>query len=192
MTHKKAAFFDRDGVINVNHGYVHTIDDFEFMDGVIELMLYVQSLGYEVIVVTNQSGIARGMYTEDDFKQLNQWMCVQLLEQGVIITDTYYCPHHPTAGNSGYTQECTCRKPNSGMLLRAAEDYGYDLSQSILIGDNQSDMQCAINAQLRAGYWLFDLAAQADNETALAQLSTQANNTQLLHINKLRECFHLI
>jgi histidinol phosphatase-like enzyme len=66
------------------------------------------------------------------------------------------------------------------------------LSQSILIGDNQSDMQCAINAQLRAGYWLFDLAAQADNGTALAQLSTQANNTQLLHINKLRECLHLI
>ena len=72
MTRKKAAFFDRDGVINVNHGYVHNIDDFEFMDGVIELMLYVQSLGYEVIVVTNQSGIARGMYTQDDFEQLNQ------------------------------------------------------------------------------------------------------------------------
>jgi D-glycero-D-manno-heptose 1,7-bisphosphate phosphatase len=189
---KKAAFFDRDGVINVNHGYVHTIADFQFMDGVIELMLYVQSLGYEVVVVTNQSGIARGMYTEEQFTQLNQWMCAQLLEQGVVITDTYYCPHHPSAGHSALTQDCTCRKPKPGMLLQAADKHGYDLLQSILIGDNKSDMQCAINAQLRAGYWLFTHTAEADQSAQIAQLSLQTNHTQLLHINELRECLHLI
>ena len=191
MSNKRAAFFDRDGVINVNHGYVHQIADFEFMDGIIELMLHVQASGYELVVVTNQSGIARGMYTEDQFAQLNQWMCAQLLEQGVVITDTYYCPHHLTAGNSALTQDCACRKPKPGMLLTAAEKHGYDLSQSIMVGDNRADMQCAINAHLRTGYWLTN---KPQDIIALTQLSDTVaeNSTQVLQINTLRDCLHLI
>ena len=191
MRNSKAVFFDRDGVININHGYVHQIADFEFMDGIIELMLHVQALGYELVVVTNQSGIARGMYTEDKFTQLNQWMCAQLLEHGVVITDTYYCPHHPTAGNRALTQDCACRKPKPGMLLTAAQKHGYDLSQSIMVGDNLSDMQCAINAHLRAGYWLTN---KPQDITTLTQPSDTVaeSSTQVLPINTLRDCLHLI
>lgn len=186
---KKAAFFDRDGIINVNHGYVHKIEQFEFMDGIVDVMLHVQSLGFEIVIVTNQSGIARGMYTEDDFTLLNQWMCAQLIEQGVVITQTYFCPHHPSVGDGPHTQDCLCRKPKPGMLLQAAEDYEFKLERSIFIGDNRTDMECAIAAQLRSGYWLTNTK---DRGEVFSLLSQQSNLTTLYQINELRECIHLI
>lgn len=186
---KKAAFFDRDGIINVNHGYVHTIDQFDFMDGIIDVMIHVQSLGFQVVVVTNQSGIARGMYTEDDFLILNHWMCTQLNELGVHVTQTYYCPHHPSAGEGAYTQDCLCRKPKPGMLIQAAEDHDFNLELSILVGDNRTDMECAIAAKLHSGFWL---TSSLENEAAGHILSQNSNYTALHLISELTECLHLI
>ena len=186
---KKAAFFDRDGIINVNHGYVHSIEKFEFMDGIVEVMLHVQSLGYDIVVVTNQSGIARGMYTEDEFMLLNKWMCEQLIEQGIVITQTYFCPHHPSVGDSIYTKDCECRKPKAGMLFQAAKDYDFKLERSIFIGDNRSDMESAIAAKIRSGYWL---TSTKDRGKVFTILSQHSNLTTLYQINELRECLHLI
>jgi len=191
--HKKAAFFDRDGIINVDHGYVHTIEQFEFVDGVLELLQSVQSKGYDIVIVTNQSGIARGMYSEDDFKRLSHWMCEQLKVQGVLVSQVYFCPHHPTAGHTALTQACTCRKPHPGMLLNAAEENQYNLSQSIMIGDKYSDMECAVNAELRAGYWLITSnLASTTPQKPFIQLVARSQKTELVQVTSLRECIYLI
>ncbi len=186
---KKMAFFDRDGIINVNHGYVYKIADVEFVPDIFDLMRHVQALGYEIVVVTNQSGIARGLYSEAEFLKLTQWLNTQFIKQGVSVKHTYYCPHHPTVGSTALTQECDCRKPAIGMLRQASEDFRVDLSHSIMFGDKASDMQCAINAGLRAGYWLYN---EEDRGQQFSLLSAHSNGTVLYQINSLAECIHLI
>ncbi|MEW6997970.1 D-glycero-beta-D-manno-heptose 1,7-bisphosphate 7-phosphatase [Colwelliaceae bacterium BS250] len=142
----KALFLDRDGIINIDHGYVYKSEQFQFVDGIFEVCLHAQTLGYQLIVITNQSGIARGMYSEDDFLQLSKWMKQQFIKEGVVITDVYFCPHHPTKGKGSYKTECDCRKPEPGMILKAAEKHHIDLKQSIFIGDKVSDIKAAENA----------------------------------------------
>ena len=106
---KAAVFLDRDGVINVDTGYVYEVDDFQFIDGVIDAMLKLKQKGYLLVVVTNQSGIARGYFTEDQFMNLTEWMDWSLADRGVDLDGIYFCPHHPTEGVAPYRKECQCR-----------------------------------------------------------------------------------
>ena len=139
----KALFLDRDGVINLERHYVHSCDKFQFQDGIFELCRAAQNLRYLLVVVTNQAGIARGYYTEQDFLQLTQWMIDRFAEQQIKIARVYYCPYHPVHGVRGYKRDSPDRKPKPGMLLRAQRDLDLDLSSSVLIGDQASDMKAA-------------------------------------------------
>lgn len=143
---RKAAFLDRDGVINIDHAYVYRREDFEFVEGVLGAARRLHEAGYALVVVTNQSGIGRGYYTEEDFEALNIYMCRRFEEAGAPIAGIYFCPHHPGKALGAYKTECTCRKPQPGMILRAAEELGLDLSASLLFGDKESDMQAALAA----------------------------------------------
>jgi len=146
----KALFLDRDGVINVEKDYLYKIEDFEFIEGIFELCRYFADRNYKIIVVTNQSGIARGYYTEEDFQILSSWMTQEFKKRDIIIRHIYYCPHHPEI-----TGKCSCRKPEIGMLLEAAQDFDIDLKNSIIIGDKERDILAGINAGLQENY-LFD------------------------------------
>lgn len=139
----KALFLDRDGVVNIEQGYVHSRDGFYFQEGIYELCRTAQALGYLLIVVTNQAGIARGYYTEREFLELTEWMIRKFAEQQIHIARVYYCPYHPVHGNGRYKYDSPDRKPKPGMLLRARDDFNLDLSSSVLIGDNLSDMLAA-------------------------------------------------
>lgn len=137
----RALFLDRDGVINVEKNYVHRIEDFEFLPGIFELCAQAAALGLRLVVVTNQAGIGRGYYGEADFQRLTRWMLEQFQARGIPIDRVYHCPYHPTAGVGDYRRESFDRKPNPGMLLRARDDLGLDLAQSVFIGDKDSDME---------------------------------------------------
>lgn len=138
----KAIFLDRDGTINVEKHYLYKKEDFEFLPGVIDALKKLQVSGFILIIVTNQSGIGRGYYTEKDFNILNDWMLSELRNQGVLIADVYYCPHLPDADVAEYRRDCECRKPKSGMYQQAIRDYQIQISQSYAIGDKIRD--CAI------------------------------------------------
>ncbi len=136
---RKAVFLDRDGVINEDTGYVYRKEDFIFTDGIFDFCKRMQSLGYLLIVVTNQSGIGRGYYTHEDFHHLTTWMIKKFSEKDIDITDVYYCPHLPN-------DKCNCRKPQPGMILKAANEHCIDLKRSVLVGDKLSDIQAAQKA----------------------------------------------
>lgn len=142
----KAVFLDRDGVINVDTGYVSHSDDFEFIEGVIDACKKMKELGYMLVVITNQSGIARGYFTEDEFMTLTEWMDWSLADKGVDLDGIYFCPHHPEKGVGDYKQNCNCRKPQPGMLLSAIEHLDIDVSNSFLVGDKVSDLKAGKNA----------------------------------------------
>lgn len=147
---KKALFLDRDGVVNVEKDYLYKIEDFEFIDGIFELCKYFQDLNYEIFVVTNQSGIARGFYTKDDFEVLTSWMLKEFAKKKIIIKKVYHCPHHPDISGM-----CDCRKPHPGMLLDAKREFGVDLDNSLLVGDKERDIEAALNAGVNETY-LYD------------------------------------
>lgn len=142
----KALFLDRDGVINVDHGYVYRIQDFEFQRGIFELVHAACERGYLIIVVTNQSGIARGLYTEQEFQTLTDWMVAQFAQRGGTIHRVYHSPFHPVSGLGELKKDTDCRKPGPGMLFAARDELDIDLSESVMVGDKVSDMQAAINA----------------------------------------------
>ncbi|MBN7857905.1 D-glycero-beta-D-manno-heptose 1,7-bisphosphate 7-phosphatase [Stenotrophomonas maltophilia] len=139
-------FLDRDGVINVNHGYVHTAERTEWVAGILPLLAYAARLGYQVVVVTNQAGIARGFYSVNDFTDYTHWQHEQLLQAGAPLLGTWFCPHHPQAGQGEFKIECLCRKPEPGMLLKAIEEFSIDPAQAVFVGDKISDMQAGAAA----------------------------------------------
>ncbi len=141
----KAIFLDRDGTINVEKNYLCKIEDFEFLPGVVDALKMLQQAGFLLIVITNQSGIGRGYYTETDFQILNSWMIDTLKKQGAFITDVYFCPHLPDAQIEKYRKECNCRKPKLGMYEQAVIDHSIALSESYVIGDKIRD--CAVCSQ---------------------------------------------
>ena len=145
----KALFLDRDGVINVEKHYVHRIEDFEFVDGIFDMCRCAQELGFKLVVITNQAGIARGYYTVADYERLTEWMLERFASHGIQIHRVYYCPYHPTAGIGDYRRVSFDRKPNPGMILRAKEDLNLDLSASVLVGDKDSDLQAGEAAGIR-------------------------------------------
>lgn len=145
---RKAVFFDRDGIINEDGSYIYKPEDFVFMDGIFEFCAEAQKKGYLLIIVTNQSGIARGYYTEEDFAKLNQWMCREFELRGIAVDAVYYCPYHPEKGIGKYKRESPDRKPAPGMLLRAIKEFAVDPSASIMLGDRDSDMESGRRANL--------------------------------------------
>ena len=136
-----AVFLDRDGVINHDHGYVHRREDFDFIDGIFDLARYAHTQGYKLVVVTNQAGIGRGYYSEEEFHELSDWMCLQFAAAGGPIDRIYYSPSPPTAGLGQYLNDHISRKPRPGMILQAQNDLSLDLARSVLIGDKLSDIQ---------------------------------------------------
>ncbi|MES2025441.1 MAG: HAD family hydrolase [Pseudomonadota bacterium] len=149
MPKNRALFLDRDGVINHDSGYTSCIEKFRFIEGIFELCLAAKRSGYLLIVVTNQAGIGRGYYSEEDFFTLTKWMREIFEKEGAPIVDVFYCPYHPDHGVGHYKSDSLDRKPNAGMLFRAAEKHDIDLEHSILIGDKDSDMQAARTAGIR-------------------------------------------
>ncbi|WP_297598503.1 D-glycero-beta-D-manno-heptose 1,7-bisphosphate 7-phosphatase [uncultured Cetobacterium sp.] len=147
---KKIVFLDRDGTINVEKSYLHRWEDFEFEKNVIDGLKAIKELGYEFIVVTNQSGIARGYYTEEDLIKLNASMVKELNNHGIDILECYYCPHHIEKGIGIYKKECECRKPNPGMLKDAIKKYDIDIDSSFMIGDKGSDLEAGENAGVQS------------------------------------------
>lgn len=142
-------FLDRDGVINEDHGYVSSSENFIFNDGVINFLRKAQTqYNYQFIIITNQSGIGRGYFTEKDFKKLMKWLEIELLNRGIKILDIYYCPYHPKHGIGKYKKESEDRKPEPGMILKAAEKYKINLKEAVLIGDNMSDINAGLKANI--------------------------------------------
>lgn len=165
-----ALFLDRDGVINVNHGYVHTPDKFDFVDGIFEVVSAAKRAGFLVVVVTNQAGIGRGYYSEAQFHALTDWMKARFTERGGRIDAVYFSPYHPEHGIGQYLRESDCRKPGPGMLLQAQRELDIDMARSVFIGDKPSDMAAGRAAGVAT---LLHLGAEADGGSCLviAQIS---------------------
>ena len=144
-----ALFLDRDGVINQEKEYLHQKEHFQFIDGVLETCQEMLLRGYKLIVITNQSGIARGYYSEQQFLELSQWMSQQFAAAGAPLAGIYHCPHHPDGKIEQYTMSCDCRKPMPGMILQAAKDHRINLQQSILVGDKISDVHAGKAAGIK-------------------------------------------
>lgn len=166
-TGRKAFFIDRDGVVNVDHGYVASIDDFEFMADVFPVLRSLSARGYLLVVITNQSGIGRGYYTEEDFRKLTDWMLQRLSAEGIELAAVYSCPHSPE-------EECDCRKPAPGMFLQAERELGLDMSASWMVGDKESDMQAAE-------------AAGIPNRVLLGKAESETNTRRVVSLSELLE-----
>ncbi len=145
---RPALFFDRDGVVNVDHGYCHRIEDFQWIPGIFETIRLARDLGLATVVVTNQAGIGRGLYTETQFAELTEWMKARFVAMGAPLEAVYHCPFHPD-GVPPYNVESPLRKPAPGMLLKAALDLGLDLAASVMVGDRESDIEAGRRAGVR-------------------------------------------
>lgn len=154
---RKALFLDRDGVVNVEKNYLHKIEEFELVEGIVEVCRAYQENGYLIIIVTNQSGISRGYYNEEDFAQLSQWMVEYFKTLGITITHIYHCPHHESIDGA-----CECRKPEPGMFIRAQKEYDLDMSHSVMIGDNERDIEAAQRAGVGMNILLSSDASQSN------------------------------
>jgi D-glycero-D-manno-heptose 1,7-bisphosphate phosphatase len=149
---ERALFLDRDGVVNEEIGYLHRVEEVRFVDGIFSLGRTAMRLGYKLIVVTNQAGIARGYYTEEDFETLMAWMRAALRAEGVELDAVYHCPFHPEHGVGRYKREHEDRKPGTGMLRRGVREFGVELSESVMVGDRCSDIAAANAAGLRQAF----------------------------------------
>jgi D-glycero-D-manno-heptose 1,7-bisphosphate phosphatase len=164
----KTVFLDRDGTINKEVNYLYKPEDFVFIPGTIEAIKTFHELGYKVIVITNQAGVARGYYNESDIKILHNYIDMLLKKEGTYIDAYYYCPHHPHGSIDKYSIICNCRKPNIGMIEQAAADFGINLAESIMIGDKEIDIQTGKNAGIgkciivRSGHPIAEDKTKAD------------------------------
>lgn len=148
-SHIRAAFLDRDGVINIDSGYVCRRDEFVFVPRAVEACRILSRAGFKLFVVTNQSGIGRGYYTEEDFLRLTSWMQNEMASDGAPIEKVYFCPHHPDAKIERYRRVCRCRKPQPGMILDAIGEFGIDPARSVIFGDSPRDMEAGAAAGVR-------------------------------------------
>lgn len=151
----KALFLDRDGTINVEKNYVYKIDDFEFIEGVLDLISSYYKKGFLIFIITNQAGIARGYYTEDDYQILTNWILNEFHNKNIEIAKVYHCPHHPSISG-----KCDCRKPNPGMILKAIDEFNIDPINSILIGDKESDILAGENAGIGKNLYIQKLLSK--------------------------------
>jgi D-glycero-D-manno-heptose 1,7-bisphosphate phosphatase len=176
---RPALFLDRDGVINEDRGYVHLIRDFTFIDGIFELCRGAMDAGMAIIVVTNQAGIGRGYYSEEQFHELSDWMIDRFAEERVTIDGIYYCPYHPEHGVGRYKADSFDRKPKPGMILRARDEHGLNLEQSMLIGDREWDIAAA-------------KAAGVGTSILISQPGVQTIEKPDLLARSLREALHAL
>ena len=151
----KTIFLDRDGVINKDINYLFRIEDFEFIDGIFEACIHFQELGYDIIIITNQSGIARGYFTEKDYHSMTQWMLDKFKKNGIYILDNFYCPHGPES-------ICSCRKPRPGMFIEAQNKHKVDMKRSWMIGDTERDISAASLAGIRNTILLTNIQKTSD------------------------------
>ena len=143
MKKNTAVFLDRDGTINEEVGYLGSLDKFKIIPCAYEAIRLINGSGMKAVVISNQAGVAKGLFTEDFVKIINEHLQAALRQNGAHIDSFYYCPHHPTEGTEPYRQVCNCRKPAPGMLLQAAQDLNIDLTKSYLVGDRFNDMEAA-------------------------------------------------
>ena len=170
-TRRRAAFLDRDGVINRDTGYVHRIADFELLPGVVVALKRLQAAGYALIIVTNQSGLARGLFDEVAYEALTQHLHDTLAKDGITLDDVYHCPHLPDAMIARFRRDCDCRKPLPGLLLRAIAEHDIDPTTSLLVGDKHSDILAGRAAQLERCY-LVGAVTSGDADANYADLAT--------------------
>ena len=177
---RKAAFLDRDGVINKDKGYVGRWEDFEFVPGALRGMKLLQNMGYVLVIVTNQSGLARAYYSEEQYQALNRQIYAALKQARIQVGGIYHCPHHPKGVVPELSIHCECRKPAPGLLIRASRDLSLSMQDSLLIGDMPSDIEAARAAGLAKAYavssknfaasaTLFDSDGYFDNLLACAK-----------------------
>lgn len=176
---RRAVFLDRDGTVNVEKEYLHRPEEFEFVSGTAEAIGILKGAGYLVVVVTNQSGVARGFYGEEDVELLHRHMDELLAVCGTSVDGYYYCPHHPEKGVGRYRIDCDCRKPLPGMLLQAAADLGIDLADSWMIGDKLADVEAGIAAgcrpvMVKTGYGASEAALLPEGVPVYADLLSAA------------------
>ncbi|MBP9693816.1 MAG: HAD family hydrolase [Alphaproteobacteria bacterium] len=176
----KALFLDRDGIINVDSGYVSTLSQFIFVDGLFSFLKKAISADYKLIIVTNQSGIARGYYTETDFLNLMKEVDVKMQEQGIQIEATYYCPYHPDGKVAGYAIEHFDRKPSPGMILRAIEEHQIDPLQSYIIGDHMRDIEAGHKAGLKGGFLV-------SSSSDMLEHKNKMDNFDFLRVDRLTD-----
>ncbi|MDB4085532.1 HAD family hydrolase [Amylibacter sp.] len=143
---QKALFLDRDGVVNIDFGYVYKIDNFVFIDGIFKLVRYAKLNGFLIFIITNQSGIGRGYYSINDFNVLSSWMMEQFKKRRAEVKKIYFSPYHPTEGKGQFRRNDFSRKPNPGMILQASKEYNLDLKKSVLVGDKMSDIEAGERA----------------------------------------------
>ena len=174
----KALFLDRDGVINIDHGYVHKIEDFDFIPEIFDICHTAQKQGYKIFVVTNQGGIARGYYTVETFEKLTKWMEQEFLKQDIGITKTYFSPFHEQGIIPEFSKPSFDRKPNPGMLIKAADEFNIDLSESLLIGDSLTDIEAGRNAKLKTSFLI-------KNEAGHLYFYRNANQNHKISLNQL-------
>jgi D-glycero-D-manno-heptose 1,7-bisphosphate phosphatase len=173
----KAAFIDRDGVLNVDHGYVYRREDFQWLPGAVEALQALQQAGYALVVVTNQSGVARGLYSLDQMQTLHEHVSRELRDMGVLLTGIYACPHLPDAAVPSYRVNCDCRKPQPGLILQAVQAHGLDVTASCLFGDKASDITAGRSAGVAHCCLIGDAATAAacgaDAHSASLQAAVQ-------------------
>jgi D-glycero-D-manno-heptose 1,7-bisphosphate phosphatase len=169
---RPAAFLDRDGVLNVDHGYVYLPERFEWIAGAPEAVRLLNDAGYTVIVVTNQSGVARGYFDETAVRSFNAHLQTGLAAHGAHIDAFYYCPHHPEGSVKDFAIACRCRKPGTGMLEQAAAEWPIDRARSFLIGDRDGDVEAASAFGIRG--IKFDAATQSLVDVVRRELAAAA------------------
>lgn len=180
---KPALFLDRDGVINVDYGYVHCKENFDFKPGIFDLVCAANAAGYLCVVVTNQAGIGRGLYSIEHFRILSDWMCEQFKNKGAVIDAIYFSPFHPAEGKGKYLLEEDTRKPGAGMFYEAISDLNIEVSKSIMVGDKISDMRASVLAQVGRSYLLCpypDLSVPQELDKSVRLVSNLARITSQL------------
>ena len=180
MSLNKVAFLDRDGVINEDKGYVHLWKDFEFCKGSIVGLKNLIDLKFKLVIITNQSGIDRGIFSEKQFFTLTNLMINELLKNNINIAGVYHCPHHPEFSKSEF-KNCTCRKPKPGLFLKAIKDFNASLDDSIAIGDNERDLVAAKLAGIKNRY----LISKNYNNKYNKDIFTRTHNSLLECTNSL-------
>jgi D-glycero-D-manno-heptose 1,7-bisphosphate phosphatase len=180
VSKRRALFLDRDGVINIDRGYLHRREDCEFVEGIFDLVRAFAERGFLIVIATNQAGIGRGLYTEEDFQAFMAWMKAQFRTHGLEIAAVYHCPDHPTAGIGAYRRENSWRKPGPGMFLQAAKDLDLDMAASWCVGDKLSDIEAARAAGVGT-LVLYDAAGMAPESVGdFLRVATLAEVTGLL------------
>ncbi len=156
-----AVFLDRDGTLIREVGYLRRVDQLEILPGVPEALVLLGNFGFKLVMVTNQSAVARGWLSEDELGRIHDALATELARSGVNLDGVYYCPHHPTEGNGAYRLKCACRKPNTGMIERACVELGLDPTASYVVGDKKGDMELA----RRVGATAVRIAAENDSNS---------------------------